>query len=325
MALEATETYSDWTLVKAKSWKATRGFFISGAETDDEAIAGCPVQPGYTHPNNSRLIAKQLAVSKSARHYKVIVSYDFDKFTVVDDPLDAPLRLTWGDDVESVPMSVDVRGFPVLNPARTPYNPLPTRPDGATRLTVVRNEPFFNVSGASAFKRRVNSNPFSITGPGGFAVDKYQCCCVNICAAREYEIGASYVPVAYEFLFRGTLDSDLPDEIKEDPFQVFELAKGTHGYFAGLDGKPTRGVFCTAENGVDTAGTELTAEVLLDPSGKPVHLEGEAEIFVLSKGIAKTPVAAPPLTKAPSVYALDQLYVTKLYRFRATDFSTLGL
>lgn len=280
MAVEVTQRWSSRPLTRTPDgYEADLVWDVTGVSTQQEAL-GAPGIPTLdtSHPASSSLLCQSVTADtpQGPSVWEVRARYATPPSGTwggngTENPLQAPTRVRWrfGNLVERI--GRDRNGKPIVNSANTAFaNPL-TKPFSVLMLTVLRNEPFFDIQKSLTYRNKVNSDQFAIPGAG--QVDIGQCMCLDIAPTGEIPITSPappYIEIAYEFEFRDG----------KFPFQPREVDQGQVGYFSDPDNSNaiTRGNF------TNRYGEVLTSDVFLDGTGKPadssVRVNGHTPVSV---------------------------------------------
>ncbi len=117
-------------------------------------------------------------------------------------PLMQPIDVEWDWRTQEIVADIDVDGNPILNTAFDPFDPPLMEDDPRPLLTVVRNEPTFNVAQAIQYRNAVNSDAF-----GGFDPLFARCLPIKSKNLFHQDVGW-YSQTTYQFEFRpATSDS----------------------------------------------------------------------------------------------------------------------
>lgn len=142
---------------------------------------------------------KQAAcVSADGKSWTVTVNYgppDNGQESPTENPLEAPLQVSWSFAQFDKTVYVTRDGEPIQNTAGVPYASGLNRDDSRPVLAIVRNEASFNAALAYSYRDTVNSDSFMGAGPGQVKVS-------NISGARQYDPNYGFFwTVSYEFQF----------------------------------------------------------------------------------------------------------------------------
>ncbi len=110
-------------------------------------------------------------------------------------PLEMPIEVSWSLRDHELVLDIDANGVPVLNTAGDPYDPPLVIDDPRLCMTVVRNEPTFNLSYVLQYRNAVNSDPFAGFNP-------LYCKVLNIASRSQWHQDAGwYYQTTYDFEF----------------------------------------------------------------------------------------------------------------------------
>jgi hypothetical protein len=300
-------------------------WFVADAANEDVAFAAAPVTGSApiaalnsSHPRNIKLIATSRSCSPEGGplSWKVTVSYAIPTLTGGGggsgdpDPLQRPIRISWGESEMTAPIDRDINNKPIVNSAGDPFDPPESRTIKVKRLTIRRFEPFFDLAKAETYEDTINSNEFVAgSGPAAVTFYPYTVLCASIIATGEYEPTSQFVEMAYSFdIIRGLYNN----KIRLRPYSVYKTDQGTRGWYS--DSGIKLGELFYAD------GTKVTQDVPLN-NGVPI----DTTIKVTEQ--LKAPVA-PPNAYFSGKYEQFSTATMKVMRFdlkRAVDFTGLNL
>lgn len=162
--------------------------------------------------------------------------------TFPPNPIDHPLKLSWGSQLVELPVKYDRDDNPIQNSAEDFFDPTPTVMKYLILLNIVRNEATFSPTLAQTWKGTVNQHIFSIAGED-FAVGTVKIADITSELSYNGECGW-YWPVNYQF------------EIDPDGWKAKILDQGMRELVSSK--KVTM---------VDGAGKEISTPELLDGAG----------------------------------------------------------
>jgi hypothetical protein len=202
----------------------------------------------------------------------VTVDYGpYDPTTFPENPLQHPLKISFGSGRFERVVDQDINGNAVSNSAGDYFDPPPTIDDSRPTIRVVRNEQTYNPQYAISWKDTVNTDTFFGFGPGQVKL-------AQPLGELEYSpVIGFYVVVTYEF------------EINPAGWKKEILDQGLRKLGGGGQ------VACVDEN-----GQPVTSPVLLDGAGgqlatggDPAFMEFEVYQKAAFSGLALDPSAAP--------------------------------
>lgn len=200
--------------------------------------------------------------------------------TFPPNPVEHPLKLSWGSQLVEVPVNYDRDGDPIQNSAGDFFDPTPTVMKYLILLNIVRNEATFSPTLAQTWKGTVNDATFTIAGedfdPGTVKI-------ADITSELSYNAECGwYWPVTYQM------------EIDPDGWKSKLLDQGMRTLVSG------------AKKAIaDDSGKEVSTPELLDGSGvklavgaDPVVLEfdvlPESDFSLLDFDFTDAPGYPPP-------------------------------
>lgn len=302
---------ADWaeTHTRRRHTRGVRGIIegtVAGAATTDEAIAACPHKKGSSFPGDSTIrMLTDPEVSRDRIGLRdVVCTFELP---VTDtgggtppggpnpDPLQEPPRILWGRQTIIQPSDVDGEGRSIRNAAGDLYEPKLPRTIISRTFTITKNMPVYPLPLADSHEETVNSDPVQVVAPGGsLTFEPHSLKCLSLTPAGEYFANAEFVPVAV------TIERRIAKNAQGQaifPFREAAVNRGRYGFYSPGQGQ-------TAKRGpiTDADGNELTEDVLLDDTGKPI----DTTLKVKGSGQLNTPVANPqavtgytPLPGAP--------------------------
>jgi len=284
-----------------------RGWDVVGTSDGAEAVLASGVaRVGQGHPSNTLMTCKSVGVAsvEGPTFFVVRATYDMGEYVEFpEDPLNAPLDISWRPIRTPDAIDRDVDGNAITNSARDPYPPgVISRDYVHLGLVIVRNEPFFNIVKTLIFQNKVNNNP-GYLGPIPIAAG--ECKCITIAPATSYKATARFIPIAYEFEFLG-----LAEEYPDNPFQIRIIDQGMRGWSDSS----------TVDELRNDSDEQVTTDVRLNGYGKPldsVYTVGSALAMPVEIG---SPAGAT-VESAPGNRAVFLRYT----RYRSANFSLLGL
>lgn len=283
---QATERFTDRRQIQhiSGNWTIQRGFDVINYLSDDDACNafGIP-RLGDTHPLNPDLTCVDVSASDDKLSLcKVTARYEVSPKT--NNPTNTLIRLpviTWKWIKNSEPFDIDWNGNPTVNSAACAFRSNLNRNYSYRQLTITRYEPYYDSEQADYFTDTVNNSSITFQGQ---TFDPGQVYFVSYAPTQPYQVGETYVEVAYVFEIRtpqirsGVLLTPL--QIRH-PFQARVLDQGLQGLFAKTDGSISVADIQTA------TAMPITHDVLLNGRGVPADATG----FILQAGL--TPLAAP--------------------------------
>jgi len=193
----------------------TRVYQVVCAATDTvptilTASAGGTTIPliGAAHPNDAGAKAIRVgpptAVGDSRTVWQLPVEYARPRFcgteeTPEEDPLDDPVRKTWGVRFIQQVAEKDKDDVAIVNAAGEPFDPPLEKDVAILTLRIERNEATFSESQAFDYANTVNSTGCTIAG---LILDARQARCLGITADYAQRNAVNYWAVTYEFEFR---------------------------------------------------------------------------------------------------------------------------
>jgi hypothetical protein len=162
-------------------------------------------------------------------------------------PLNMPIEVSWSLRDHETVLDTDQNGNPVLNTAYDPYDPPIVIDDPRLVMTVVRNEPKFNIAWVLAYRNAVNNDQF-----GGFP--PLTCKVLNISSRSQWHQDAGwYYQTTYEFEF-------LTASIDYDTNTGYRKRIISQGFRAisSVTGKPYH---------ITLKGVPISSPMLLDSNG----------------------------------------------------------
>ncbi len=217
-------------------------------------------------------------------------------------------KVRWGKTLEMVDMERDADNRWVCNSAGFfPSTPLKKRVK-RRQLFISRYEPYFDLAKANLFEDCVNSEPFWL---GPMRVLKGQCILNTIIPPDEYDFGAEYLRIIYEFEF---------STWAIEPYQQRMIDRCATGW-ASVGGTKVPGRFGVVASGEFQPADE---EVLLDGTGLPVQAHWKVGIWNGAKMVGYSPTTPP--VAAPSYAIADgaPAWIRKWRSCQQRNFSIFG-
>jgi len=176
----------------------------------------------------------------------VTVEYGpYDPTQFGENPLNHPLKITWGENRFETPLIQDIAGLPVVNSAGDYFDPPPMIDDSRPTLRIVRNEPTYDPGYAALWKDSLNANPF-------FGYPPLTVKSSTPLGELEFNpVCGFYYVVTYQF------------EINLNGWQKLILDQGTRQIVGGVKA-----------NIVDDQGTQITAPAMLNGVGRKLATGG---------------------------------------------------
>lgn len=247
------------------------------------------------------------------------------KSTQDDNPLARPARVSWSRSYEQRTPGFDALGNPIRNTAGLPFNPPPPTPGTILRLTIVRNEAFYDYDHYSQFVATTNSNRFRFTEETWIEVGN--ALCEDIIPGNEYNaVNEAYVEMVFRFAIKRPVQPAQGAIWQTgQPLYPHDSHIASQGDMGWWDDSGTKrvGPFC------DQSGN-LLGVVDLDADGlpRPPSTTGE-QVYVKGNGVARSPVAPPEnIKRLPiSPYSIQNTGPTFLLKsdYGESDFSAIGI
>lgn len=139
----------------------------SNSQSDTEVTVltdgNCP-NVGSTHPRVSGLylVSRTASNSNPWKGWTVELSYS-SKVEMAEDPLNDPVRISWGTEQFQRPLVFDKDGDAVVNSAGDPFDPPPMIDDSRRTVTIRKNVATVPTY-ISSYQDTVNSDQFAIDG-----------------------------------------------------------------------------------------------------------------------------------------------------------------
>jgi hypothetical protein len=299
---------------------ASRSYDVSGTSREDEALRAVDSreripQDGETHPLSALLRVTERTASQVAPNYwRVSVRW------TIPDPGDLPRdarealnefpEVSWSLERESEAIDRDAYGNPIINAAGDAFDPPLTEARNRRVLTILVNEPFYDLERAAAFENRVNLMDWRPTRLATIGlVEKYTMQCLGYVPVGSYQLDP--VPLFYRCQYQFVIDPL--------GFARRLLNQGTAGWYQ-LGAPKYRADFYQF-NGDSKQSERVTNPIRLDPVGKPI-----STAFRVGKTM-KTAIANPsPLPREVGVeWTQDRLATFLIYQTKfARDFAELG-
>jgi len=162
-------------------------------------------------------------------------------------PLAMPIEVSWGLRDHELVLDTDQAGNAVLNTAGDPYDPPVVIDDPRLVMTVVRNEPAFNIGWVVAYRNAVNSDAFAGFPP-------LTCKVLNISSRSQWHQDAGwYYQATYEFEFlTASIDYDTQTgyrrRVVSQGFRAISVVTGKP-YHITLKGVPVNSPMLLDKNG----------------------------------------------------------------------------
>lgn len=258
-------------------WEATDYYQVSGVSSKEEALQtdGVP-SIGDSHPFNGALRCNGVSSDNGPSIYSVVASYttDFGNFTVAPaDPLLQEPQIVYRQQVDYLEADRDINYNPILNTAGDVLSPAGQYPVIVERISIARNEPFFDRAKAFQYIDAVNSDQVTFLG-ATFPAGTLRC--IGIAPSESFAPSATYLTIVYDFESRNNPETN--------PHQLWVRMSGRAGWYDD-SGEIKRGPFCY------DSGDYVTTDVLLKRDGTPY----DTTIGVLAQDgeTVALPVAAP--------------------------------
>ena len=308
MAIEITERFSGRSKSKGtQAWDARREFDITGlsAETEEAALdalanntggLGEAVQHNSTHPQAAQrplLVSHRRAREVSPGLWRAFVRYTEPKHggehpEPSDDPLDEPPLIAWTDLNREVPYDGDKDGNPIVNSAREAYRQLPVDFVPDFRLTIWKNEPYFDVQLHKEIRLSVNETPLIVGGEQ--LADALEARLMVMQPDGRYLLTTPYVTVRYEWLImhRVFAPSNVsPHAARKKDVGFRAAASVPNESSLGTD---TQLVHLYEANEAGDPEKPVSTEVALNGNGQPIdsaYLLGQDNLSPASPGVPK--------------------------------------
>lgn len=217
MSVRVTERWSNRRLFRRAdgSRGARRGFDVTGVNDEDDArnaiddITGLAVPlVGDLHPLGGEMRVAGIDVERrsAGRHFRVSAEYDrettagSDSSSGSDDPLDEPPTWDWRFGQQQATVDRDANGNPILMSNLQPPASGVTEESPTFALVLVKNQPLFDPSQAKDFHLAINTDQLIIAGQNIAAPGTARL--RGMRPTGPIDLTESFVPVAYEFVFR---------------------------------------------------------------------------------------------------------------------------
>lgn len=214
------------SLSKSKDgWTAVNVYEVSGVSSREEALeaAGVP-QIGDSHEFQSIMKCSDVDATGGPTLWIVSARYSVpptgDWTLAPGDPLDEPAVIAYTRTIEYIDADRDINGNAVKNLAGDVFRVTPTQPITIERISVFRNEPFYDRPKANLFSNTVNDSDVTFLG-ASFAKDSMLC--LGIAPSEDFTTEATYLPIRYDFEARNYPDIH--------PHQKWERNVGAVGWF----------------------------------------------------------------------------------------------
>ena len=258
---------------------AVRVFDVVGAADEDEAmdtvyaLFGVQVNAPYDPSDQNNVLFCESVVPRydGAAMQEVTAQYRVPAtgyFQPTVPPLTLPWRYEFGESIETPEFDRDVSGNAVLNAAGDPPSNPATRTVTKKTCSIYVNEAFYNNVTASMYENTVNSDTITLTQENGDSTTYTPGTmkCTSYKPSHDYTRFDTHIPTVR------TVEMYNPQDINlTEPHQLHLLNRGSQGwYHAGsgdIDqyaGTPIKG------NILDARGNQVSADVLLDGTGKPM-------------------------------------------------------
>jgi hypothetical protein len=301
--VEATERWSDRRYARGKS--AAKAWDVVHAANEDEAVnaAGVP-RPGEKHPLDGTMYAEPPEATREGYNYYVVrVSYGLDEGGQGGDqsethPLNRRPRIAWDLGSTGEPFDRDIEGNPIVNSAGDAFDPPPNRDFISVFFTLSRYEQSFDGALAIQITNCVNSTRFNVMGM--FYVEIGQARLVSMKPTHDYDAGAEYIEVAYQF------------EARFDGHQLRILDQGQRAIYTNADDEISIGEI------FDGDGNQVSSPVLLNGGGAPLN----DQYKVANTDTEGLSSASPPL--GSELETTESACFLKYKRYPAVDFNLLG-
>jgi hypothetical protein len=189
-------------------------------------------------------------------------------------PLSAPVEFRWNTVKMSLPVERDADGNAIVVSSGRGVDPPTYKDFNAKELSVIRNEASFSIATALTYENTVNSGAW-----GGAKTGEVRC--TEVVPINQYTANASYVRIAYRFLF---LSEDI---FGSEPHQLRLLDQDTMAYglisTGGSSGSSKRELVPL----VNTNGEAVDYPVLLDGYGKPLD---ENITYYVGNSVTDSPI-----------------------------------
>jgi hypothetical protein len=269
MAAIATERFSEQKCTRdiTGNWTATRGWDVIGYVSEDDAINATGVLVGASHPLTSSLVCTKIGLTENKLTKGVVIANYAVSTIIANDPnplIRVPV-VSWKWGKQSLPIDTDINGNPILNSATDAFRSNATRNFSVRFLRISRWEPYYNEALASQYVDTTNSGAVVLQGitrqPG-------QVYLLSYAPIEEYQVGAPYVHVAYEFEIRTPNTSGLTSLQIRYPFQLRLLDQGLRAQYQDPNNNNTKTLGNLWLGGQNTQ--QCNRDVLLNGQGQPM-------------------------------------------------------
>jgi hypothetical protein len=338
MPTTVTESWSQSRLSYSAPWTATRQFDVVGALSDSAALSASGIpQANDAHPASFllRCSGPRIVERPGVQFHRVECEYIIPSGGTVSqptpNPLEAPPMVLWELIEVNEMKDHDVRGKPIYNAAGDFIGPIDV-PRSMYRLTITRNEPYFDILKSHQFSNTVNSSRVTLgrSGRNIITVDAFAMRCVAIAPAGEFPaIAAEYVPMRYTFeLILG----DVPEFTVQKPFDFRILNAGRNGWYAdGSGDTEVKSKLVERVNDATTQSSPVDYDVPLGMTGKPGNNYPRVNVGKVDqdgKIVGYAPADAPVNVRGqPEDWESGPNGTTFFYyqRFRREDHNLIGL
>lgn len=306
-----------WSDFRQETRGATLAFDVSDVSTGNEAETAVAVHTGYTINSafEFRPAFKCDGISTSRPSFtmwRVTLSFsepqNGDEHTDTgqagnSNPTSEPAIIEWAPGSRTEPIEREASdNKPILNSARSPFNPQASDEFPVTEFSITRweNAPF-DAAGKIQFMGKVNASAVTFEGHVYAAGTLL---CRMIAPVEPYTSGSQFVKVRYSFAY------------DPDGFKLRLMDIGTQGWVEGSNGaSPQKAEICFPN------GNQVSAPVPLNGKGKPINttLKGKKADGTLATLIEMGKLAWYEIEDAGEAVFL--VYTTKF----ETDFSAMGL
>lgn len=150
----------------------TRQFAVktNNSQDDDTTVEVAPgIAWGSVHPNDASIFVTDVSTTEvDINIWTVTFTYttpdSSDPCEI--NPLTCPIEISWSTEKEEEVFNADVDGKKVVNSAKDPFQPLPTRLKSRVVLTAQKNFAAFDGSIALQLDSKVNADAYSGAAPG---------------------------------------------------------------------------------------------------------------------------------------------------------------
>lgn len=249
-------------------WRAYREFIVTGTSDTEAALEAVDGTSGLAVPqadeewvpgSSLKCLGPEVVDRKGVDYWRIGCEYIVPPGGSVTqndpDPLLRKPRVSWGVLRQSQSVDVDLDGRPILDTAGNPFSGA-VRDMGGYSFNVVRNEPFFDITKSHEYSLCVCDRNVTVDR---VTFKKYRLLLDYIIPVGDYEFGARYVTMGYQFHY---LPSDV---LGEHPWQHRFLNIGDEGWYQGT--AKCKGKF-TNEAG------DVISGVRLDLNGVPIAFSG---------------------------------------------------